>query len=138
MGQTIEVGLRTFLGSQPDITALVGSQMQAKIFPLRMPHDTATPAITYKKISGSRDVSHCGDSSFARPRFQFSCWSDDYLEAKQLAKRLVEALSGYTGQMGDVTVYAVFIDLELDAFDDNTNLYQVLVDATIEHREDNL
>lgn len=136
MSTTIEEGLVAYLLAAAPITALVGVGANARIFPLRMPDNPAAwPVLVYHKISGPRDSAHSGPTGFARARFQFSCWSDDYAKAKRLAMAVVQAFEGYHGAMGAVQGVASDVDNELDLFDPPSRLFHTAVDVMIDHQE---
>ena len=129
--RSLEEAMFQFLRDHPDLEGIIGT----RVFPLRMPHDTKLPAITFSRISAVREMTHNGNSHLARPRLQFNCWSEDYLEAKELAHKLMNILHGFSGEVDGITIRSVTVDLEFDIFDDATNLYQTLLDATFWHKE---
>jgi len=128
---TLEEGLFTYLSTNADVSALIGT----RVFPLRMPERSTFPAIAYTRISGAREASHSGTSNLANSRVQISCWDRNYLTAKQVAQAVVKAMHAYSGAMGSITVYAAFCEDETDSQDEGTNLHRVIVDFSIWHKE---
>lgn len=137
MTTTIEEGLVAFLTAQAAIAAIIGGGADARLYPAGgVPDDVDTPYMTYRKVSGPRDVHHGNRSNLATPRFQLSHWSESYLAAKQLARASIDALSGYRGAMGGVTRVAAAIDNEIDLFVPEEKFHQVAVDVLLWHSED--
>ncbi len=126
-----ETGLYSYLSNYAPLVALVSN----RIYPNIAPHEATYPLVVYQKISGPREATHDGNAGLARPRFQFSCYSPDYLAAKNVALRVVQGLHGFSGLMGTFTTDA-FIDNELDLFDEETRNHRIVVDALIWHNED--
>jgi len=128
-----EAGLFTFLTvDAAGVKALIDDRM----FPLRAPDTAVFPLITYQRIGGDRDSTHDGNSGLDNSRIQFSCWSESYLVAKNLALEVVKALTGRAGPMGGTVRVASDVDNELDLFDPETKLYSVIVDVSFWNSED--
>lgn len=128
MTQTTEEGLLAFLTADAGVSSLCAD----RLYPAGgVPDDVARPYLTYRKVSGPREITHDGDAGIEHPRFQFSCWSDDYLEAKNLAKAVKKALSGYRGLVGDVPVSGCTIENQTDIYVQQERTYQVAVDVTL-------
>lgn len=127
----IESELYTYLQTQAGLTALVSD----RIYPMRGPEIFPGDFITYQKLVGSRLISHQGDSNLATVRFQFSCWSPDYLAAKEVARQVVKALSGFNGTMGTTAAGGTTVELELDDYDEQTRLHRTIIDVRFLHRE---
>lgn len=82
----------TYLLGEANITGLVGTQ----IFCPRIPEGESLPAISFfcrGGPSGSKYVSPDTDGSF-----QFDCWADDPLEARNIYIQLRESLHGVENQ----------------------------------------
>lgn len=131
MTQTIEEAAVAFLQANATVSGLVAK----RIYPKRMPSQLPTmPAIAYTKVSGPRDGVQTG-SALHHPRLQFSCYSTDYLQAKQLAKAVGDAFDSYAGPMGNFTRVATDVENEIDLTDDETKLYHTAVDVVFWHAE---
>ena len=111
------------LGTDVTLAALVGS----RIYPLVRPQNCALPAITYQRISAPRVTSHTGDSGLLNPRYQFSCWSDSYLEAREMAERLEVLFGGASGLFAGEQ--ASFVDNDLDDSDPEVREFRAIVDV---------
>lgn len=118
------------------VSALIGD----RLYPGRQPDAapagaTAYPCVTYDRLSGQREYSHNGDSGLPHPRFQFSVWAQDYLDARTAATALISALSGYRGIVAGVEIQAVFIENDQETFEAETKLHRVIVDAVVWHKD---
>jgi hypothetical protein len=130
----IEQAILTKLLATSGLTDLIGE----RIYYVKAPQDVGIPYVVFFKVSGAREHSHDGASGLARPRFQFSCFSETYYEAKQIAEQIQSALQAYSGTMGGaggVEVGASFYDNETDMYEEDTKLYHIAVDYMISHEE---
>ena len=126
----IEEAIYLHLKNHPGLSALIGT----RIYPLRMPQNPTLPAVVYQRISTPRTYSHSGYSNLADPRFQFSVWAESYSGALAVAEQLRDAINGFTGS-GSIPVYSSQIANESDDYEPSTELYRILIDAFIAHRE---
>lgn len=120
---TIEEVLRTLLLSDSTVSGLVGT----RVFPVQLPLDCPLPAISLHKISNPNN----NLLDVASPRFQFSCWAEDYLEVQQLKNAVISALNRYKGVASGIHIkQIVYLDAS-DAHEDITDIYHVPVDMKI-------
>lgn len=124
-----EPALWQFLKDNSKISAIVGS----RIYPTGLPQPPVFPAVTYSLISRSptRDLS---GTVFWNSRFQLTCWSMSYKEAKALAQSIKIAIDGYTDSIGDFKIIDSQIGNEVDLKEPETGLHYVPVDALIKHK----
>lgn len=127
-----EQALYAILANDTAVSALVGT----RIFPNVIPQDVALPVLAYMRVSGARTNSQTGPSQLARPRFQITCLSRSYSEAKTLAAAVRRALDGYKGAIASVDVQGVMIQNEFDTFTDDDDLHTVRQDYYFWHAED--
>ena len=116
------------------LIAIVGQ----RIYYVKAPQDVTTPYIVLIKVSGTREHSHDGASGLANPRFQVSCFSDTYYEAKQIVEQVQSALQGFSGTMGGSGGTAIggsFYVNETDIYEEGTKLYHIACDYVIWHHE---
>lgn len=128
MTQSIEQAVAQFVkaGSTP-----AGNN----VFPKRMPSTfTGWPAIVYTKVSGHRSGTHSG-TAFREPRFQFSCYSTSYADAKRTARAVADLFDQFAGTMGFYTRVTADVDNEIDIYDDENKLYHTVVDVLLVHTE---
>jgi hypothetical protein len=136
---TIEEAFRAYLGGVASVTALVGSGANARIYPQAMPQNPTFPAVIYMVVSNPVKESHSGNSALAHPRFRINCWSQDYIQAKTLAREIRRALQGFKGIMGGAGGVDVDgVDFEDgsgggDLFDDELQIHGVQMDCVIWH-----
>lgn len=125
----LEEGIVTYLTSVTVLVALQGN----RVWPNRLPQNPTLPATTFREISNVPEYSHNGPSGYENVRMQFNCWATDPLAAKQLARALKRALSGFKGMMGSSSIGGCFLANSMDDFDDPTGLSRVIVDFEFEY-----
>ena len=87
-----ETALFARLSAVAGVTSLTGT----RIFPMEGQQASATPYITYQKISaGFLPTMRRGALPLAGPRIQVNCWADTYAAAKALALEVRRSLDGY-------------------------------------------
>ena len=108
----------------------------SRVRPLSLAQNPLFPALTYRKISAPRELSHSGSSGLAHPRFQIDCWGGkSYPDAKRLSEEVIDELHGFKGVMGATRVDLVEVVNELDDYDESTNRHRIIVDVIIWHQE---
>lgn len=110
---SIRSGLRTYLASQPAITAIVGP---SGIYPVRLPQTAAVPALLYRRETGGHDHVLTGSGGHALANFRLDCVADKYADVDALAEAVRQALQGFSGSMGDATVRNVILEDEHDDY----------------------
>ncbi len=127
----VEEAIYSRLSTHAGVSALVGS----RIYPSLMPQNVTLPALTYIKVAGPRVSAMSIDTGVARPRFQVSCWSQTYSQAKALAAQVRAALQRWRGTESGVVIQASFMENEIDLYDNETELHHVALDFEISHEE---
>lgn len=132
----MEIGeaLYSYLSGYAGLTALVSK----RIYPNKLPQKTVYPAVTYQRISGSRDHEFKTDSSLVHPVYQISCWDTSRKGADAAAKQVRLALQNYSGTMGGVggvVVSAVLMEDEPEDYEPDTEIYSTKMDFEIWHYE---
>ena len=127
----VEEALFTRLSGFAGLTALVA----ARIYPVMLPQDVVLPAVSYRRIAGSRTSAMGSDTGLAHPRFEVNAWSQDYLTAKQVKEQLRAALQRWRGTVSGVEILDTFILGERDDYEPTTLTYQIPLDVQIHHRE---
>src|SRR5678816_2888794 len=89
----IESDVRTYLLTDPDVTALVGDRIDAAPLDQR----ATLPAVTYQRIFGDEGIDHQGPSGLGRARLQFDCWAQTYGGAAGLCDEVRKSLRDYPG-----------------------------------------
>lgn len=124
---TIEEALRTLLLSDSTVSGLVGT----RVYPMQLPLDCTLPAISYSKISSPNN--HLID--VASPRFQFSCFAEDYLEVQQLKTAVVSALNRYKGVASGIHIKQIVFQDASDDYEETTGIFHVPVDFKIIYQQ---
>ena len=113
-----------------------------RIDPLQLPRDPTLPAITYQRISTPRPLQHDGDQGYASFRTQINCWAnriegstDGYKQVKALADEVRQALNGFRGSAGGVTVGMMQISGDRDEWDPQREFERIIVEASGSYRE---
>lgn len=130
----IEADLRTFLLSQPAISALVGT----RFYPLRLPQGVAFPAITYQTVFGTSEFTHDGPAHLGRRRIQIDCWAKGntgYNQVVALADEIRTAVVGYLGAMGGTPYAAGRLVNVLDIPEPEPALWRRMVEIALWHEE---
>ncbi len=130
----IEDALYSYLSTYPGLTALISD----RVYPLKRPQKIKSPALTYQKISCPRLHTFGNDPGMATPRFQFSCFAEDYNTVKNIAEQVRFALQDYSGTMGGVDgviVGAVNLEDEVDLYEEDAEIFRVDLDFIIWHKE---
>jgi len=128
----IEEALYAHVTGDASIAALISD----RFYPLRAPQGAALPYAVYQRISTPRIRSQSGPSGLARPRFQVTCYASSYSQSRQLANLMRISLDGFRGTMGGgVSVGAVFLENEMDTYEDETGAFGTPMDFIIWHQE---
>ena len=109
------------------LAALVGT----RIYRVTLPVDPTLPAVTFQRIDTPREYSHDGDSHLPHPRFQISCWATTQSVAEAVADQVRGALRGWHLAYGE----AAFVEDQADAYEPETGIYHIPLDATIWHHD---
>lgn len=113
----LKAGLTTYLNARATLTALVGNRIGP---PPAAQGDANFPAVTVQVVSHPNVHSLSGASGLAYPRVQITAWSRDAEELESVRDAIVNALDGYAGAMGSVSVGCCLKQNERDLFDAST------------------
>ncbi len=116
----IEIDIRTALLGSSAVTSIV----EDRIALLSIPEGEPAPYVVYQLVSGNREGSMVSGGCLRNGRFQLSCFSPDYLQAKHLAEAVQNAIEDYEG------FDSVFIS-DRDLQDPTTKLYYVVLEYSI-------
>lgn len=131
----IRAGLFSFLSSDPGVSGVVTANGIARIFPVILPQSVKLASVVYTRVSGRSEYTMQGADGLARSRMQIDAWAPTAPAASDLANKVKDAISGYTGTMGSVFVQGVFMDSERDVYDDKVQMFGVSRDYFIHHEE---
>ena len=119
----LETEIRKYLIEQPSIKNVINN----RIYPHVIPENAPFPAIAYNEVSG---LGH-HDINVNFPRLQYSCYSTQYVEAKQLRRYVKDALKGYKGMMGDKKIIQISVEGEYETYESDRGIYGALIDFKI-------
>jgi len=108
----------------------------SRIYPLILPQKATFPAVTYQKIAGSWEHSMGGDSGFASPDYQFTCYAKTYPEAKETATALRLIMQNLSAVINGIYIQAVLIENETDDYENDTELYSVLLEFRVFYQDE--
>lgn len=130
-GSSIEAGLVDFIKTYVPL-------INERVYAFKLPQDAVFPAMTYRRISTGRVLTHdMSSEGLAYPRFQFDIYSADFAEVVGVVGEFHEALMGYKGIMGDgVQVQAALPELEQAEYDADAEVYHAMIDYIIWFREE--
>lgn len=121
----IQAAIRSILLNDPAVKGIVGTRM----FPLELSLDCSLPALSYSRVSNPyKQVAGI-------PRFQVSCWSEDYLECHNLAKAVIGALEGYAGIVNSVNIIRIIPIDAPDLFEAGTGVFHIPCDFKVIYRK---
>ena len=97
------------------------------------------PAVVYTLISDPVTTSLPNVDQVRASRYQIDCYSRKYLQVKQLAKDVIDALHKHTGLLGDYPVQRIFLENRMDGFEPQANFHRQVLTFVIYHHptEDN-
>lgn len=128
----IRPALRTFLLENSTIAAVVGGE---RVYPVVLPQGVTDPSIVYNLITETNDHHMQGASGLVMIRMQIDAYAQTHDAAAELALLIKEALDGYSGLMGSVTVQGVFADTARTDYQDDVKLHRVSRDYLIHYSE---
>lgn len=123
----LEVDLRNYLLEQEELTKLINT----RVYPGWIPKNAEMPSVAFFVVSGAKHH----DIDVAYPRIQFSTFANRYLDAKKIAKVIVDSLRRYKGKMGNTNILQIVLQNEYDMHESDTGLYHVAIDFKIIYRE---
>ena len=103
----------------------------SRIYPLVLPRKVTYPAVTYQKIAGEFEHSLGGDSGFAYPDYQISCFAKTYHEAKETAKTLRCCLQNLSAVINGIHIQAILIENETDDYEEDADIYSVILEFRV-------
>ncbi|HOA69153.1 MAG TPA: DUF3168 domain-containing protein [Methanosarcina thermophila] len=121
----IDEAIRTILTSNTAVKSFVGT----RIHPFKLPLGCTLPALSihkpsnpYRQISGS-------------PRFQISCWAEDYLQVQQLSQVVEAALEGFSGTVSGIEIIRIIPIEAPDQYEDLPGVYHIPYDFKVIFRK---
>jgi hypothetical protein len=134
----IEKALVDYLGSIPEITALISEDGDVRIFPLIIPQKrikAQMPCIVYSLTNESRSKTYCGTTGTIEVTIGIDCYAPKLSVARNLNVQLRRALLDYRGAMGDALVKDVTLNSSMSLADTEPGLMRVADIYSIWYRE---
>jgi len=130
---SIEIGIRSALINDADVTAVISS----RVYPGIMPHGYTLPAIVYQRISSERPHTlDQGNIGRVFSSFQIDCYAESYSTVRDLADKVRLVLDGFSGSLGgEADVGGIHLMSDRDLFEEETELYRVTHDYLIPYFE---
>ena len=96
-----------------------------RIYPARLPETPTLPAVVFAQVSTPViDIIHAGDTVYELDRYQFDCYAQKYVDAKALARVLIEALRLWPD-------YETYLENMLDLTEFEPDRYRITVEFFI-------
>lgn len=108
----------------------------APIYPVYLPDRAGRPAIVYRRVSTTRDLTQSGRTgTMVRVRMQFSVHNDTHPEALALARTIIGRIDGHGADI-DPAIELVTVDNELDlGFTPDADGWEYTLDAIVVYKE---
>lgn len=128
--------LIAFLLAQDPVKALVGQN----IAPGNSGAAANSPRIVVRQTGGSHVLAMDGPSHLASAQYDVACWAQTVAVSEQVAQAVEDALAGFAGAMGAVTVQCCAVKGEHDLLDAEPGLemaaqYGKIIELAIWHTE---
>lgn len=124
---SIEKAIYTRLSEFAGLSALVA----ARIHPLKLPQNVTYPCVTFSKISTERHSAMGADAAVTRSRYQVSSWAKNYSDVEPVSEQVRAALQRFRGTVSSVVIQDIFIENELDLYESDVNVYQIIQDFDV-------
>lgn len=116
----------------------VAGQIGTHVYPGRAPQGGASSYAILRSITRLPDYTMAGPSGYEERRIQIDTYAETYTKAKLTARAVANALSGFNGDSGSISIQGIFLDGErdlpaADEDDDVYNRFRVTLDFIIHH-----
>lgn len=124
------------IGAQLIANATLVAVVGTRVYPEPLPAGVTLPAVTYFQVSSEFEQTFGSQAPAADiGRWQFTVWADKavnnaYGTARAALAALKTAIVALTDS-GTITLHSITIDNQIDLFDAEAVMYQVVVEATI-------
>ena len=115
----------TLLNALLRASPVVQSVANSRVFPVRIPQSSPTPAVCFMLISRMPQECMKGLRLYDKARVQISIFADDFVTLSTLADGCRAALDGYRG--ADSTT-AIVLEMEHDQFENGYDRYHRIQD----------
>lgn len=106
--------------------------VSTRIYPVKMPQNTALPAVVFQRITGTRQAAFGADTGDVLSRVQVDVFATSYKDGvRAVADQVRQALERYSS----ATISDIYIDNEFDDWDPETDIYRVTMDFRVWYKE---
>jgi hypothetical protein len=109
---------------------LAAALPDVRVYPVILPEDPTLPAVSFQRISTTRQYATTGPVGLNRVRLQFDCWSRAYAEVKRLQAALMAAFEDRSSYAGTSIDSSQLITAS-DGFEQAARIYRVSLDFYI-------
>ena len=118
--------------------------MSPRIYPWRLPKNVTLPAMTYQILPGpgavqvhddAHDAAQPVESLHLRRRVQWDIYAKSYLELEQLEREFRHVMHAFRGDMGGLTIGSVFLDVTIDSYEEDEDVYRRIIDGMVRYNE---
>lgn len=127
----IENAIHSRLSNHSGLSALVA----ARIYPVVVPQSAAYPCVSYQLITAPRASAMSADTGDVAARYQLNAWAEGYASARAVAVQIRAALQRFSGTVEGVVIKGIFIQHELDDYNEATKRWRIIQDYIINHEE---
>jgi hypothetical protein len=129
---SLETAIYSILSGDTAVAALVGT----RIFPVVLEQGSTFPSLAYTRIDTPTEKTFADSHGLPHPRIQVECYAEGPADCHALADAATDAMAGYRGTLGDVTIQGVLVlDAGRDTWQDNPPLYRRDIDFEIWYEE---
>jgi len=108
--------------------------ISTRIYPGLAPQDVTLPAVVYQRVSSVPESLLTADTDVIRDRFQFTVLASSYESAVNVGIQIRSALQRWQGIESSVTIEDSYLLNEIDLYEDETEVFQKVIDFEILHR----
>ena len=127
----VATAICTRLAAHAGTAALIGT----RVWLSRLPDDPTYPALVVLKISATRTPLMGDDADKVSARVQVSSWAETRAGVYALAEQVRDALQRWGGTAAGVTVVQVFLDNQVEPFEDDIRQWHFPQDFTVWYTE---
>ncbi len=113
-------------------TAGVSALAGQRVWPGRRVQARDRPSITVIRVDGAPIYTDEGQGDLTMARVQIDCWAGSYTDAKDLARAVQAALSGFVGTQGSTTFRYFYLDAERDFDEGGSNTSEYLYRTSLD------
>ena len=135
---TIEDAIYQKFLADPNITAIIGSGHDARVYPMILPQNVQFPAVHFSRVSAERLYSMDGKTGLVSTRFQFESYSrESPEEVKNLSEAIRRCLEVFRGIVEEIKINGIFLesDTNLNNFTEQSDLFRYTQDFIIHYQE---